>query len=330
MLAPMTRKPDDALAPVTLIAGPETLLADRAVAAVVAAARQVDPSADVSEVTASALRAAGLAELISPSLFASRRVVVVRDIQDAGDDLATALVDYIRDPASDIHLVLVHAGGVKGKRLVDGLRKAGARQVACDKITRPDDLMAFVQAEVRAARGRIDDLAARQLVEAVGGDLRALAAAAAQLTADSGGHVTSGVVGTYFEGHAEVKGWSVADKAVNGQVAEALQELNWALQTGTAPVMIVGSLASALRPLAKLSGVRRGVRDADVARDLGVPPWKVRVLRAQLRGWTPAGLAAAIQAVARADLNVKGASHDANLALTRAIVDIGRARAFRG
>jgi DNA polymerase III subunit delta len=318
----------DPLVPVTLAVGPEGLLADRAVAGVVMAARGADPDADVTEVSARDLGAAALGEHTSPSLFTTRRVLVVRDLQDADDDLGAALAAYSAAPADDVHLVLVHLGGPKGKRVLDALRKAGGREVACDKLAKADDQVDFVRSEVATAGGELDDDAARALVEAVGGDLRGLASAAEQLAADAvGGHVTRAVVATYFEGRAEVKGWVVADRAVEGRTAQAVEQLRWALETGTDPVLVTGALATALRSLARLSGSPRGVRDADLARDLGVPPWKVRVLRGQLRGWTPGGLVRAIRAVAAADLQVKGGGNDPTLALTRALIEIGRARA---
>jgi DNA polymerase III subunit delta len=323
----MTRK-SDPLAPVTLAVGPEGLLSDRVVSDVVAAARKVDRDADVTELSARDLGAAALGEHTSPSLFASRRVLVVRDLQDADDHLGAVLATYASRPADDVHLVLVHPGGPKGKRVLDALRRAGAREVACDKLTRPDEQVEFVRAEVAAAGGALDDDAGRALVEAVGTDLRGLASAAGQLCADAvGGHVTRAVVATYFEGRAEVKGWVVADRAVEGRTALAVEQLRWALETGTDPVLVTGALATALRSLARLSGAPRGVRDADLARDLGVPSWKVRVLRGQLRGWTPAGLVRAIRAVAAADLKVKGGGNDPTLALTRALIEIGWARA---
>lgn len=316
------------MVPVTLAVGPEGLLADRAVAGVVTAARGADPDADVTEVSARDLGAAALGEHTSPSLFTTRRVLVVRDLQDADDDLGAALAAYSAAPAADVHLVLVHLGGPKGKRVLDALRKAGGREVACDKLARADDQVDFVRSEVAAAGGELDDDAARALVEAVGGDLRGLASAAEQLAADAvGGRVTRAVVATYFEGRAEVKGWVVADRAVEGRTAQAVEQLRWALETGTDPVLVTGALATALRSLARLSGSPRGVRDADLARELGVPPWKVRVLRGQLRGWTPGGLVRAIRAVAAADLQVKGGGNDPTLALTRALIEIGRARA---
>ncbi len=322
----MARRADHVLAPVTLVIGPETLLADRTVQAVVAAARRADAEAEVIEAAAADISAGSFAEQVGPSLFATRRVLVLRDIQDAGDDLSAALRDYAAAPADDVQLVLVHGGGIKAKALVDALRKAGVQQIQAERVTRFDDQVAFVVAEVAAAGSGISDSAARRLVDSVGADLRGLAAAAEQLAADAEGPVTDEVVARYFDGRAEVKGWTIADRAMEGRTSIAVEELQWALDTGTAPVLVVGALAAAVRTLARLGTLGRGLRDADVARELGVPPWKLSSLRRQLHGWTPAGLERALHAVATADLAVKGGSNDARLALTRALVEIGAAR----
>src|SRR5215207_3814204 len=96
------------LSPITLVVGPEALLSERAVGTVCAAARAVDAEADVSELPGSELTPAVLAEQLSPSLFATRRVLVVRAVQDVGDQAAAALVRYAADPEPETHLVLVH------------------------------------------------------------------------------------------------------------------------------------------------------------------------------------------------------------------------------
>ncbi|SEF18529.1 DNA polymerase III, delta subunit [Jiangella alba] len=276
----------------------------------------------------SELTAGGLAEHVSPSLFATSRVLLVNDVQDVSEPVGDLLVGYVTSPIEGIYVVLLHPGGVKGKKLLTALRKAGIHEVPAERLTRPDDQVSFVRAEVRRQGGRIDEAAARQLVESVGADLRGLASAAGQLAVDApDGQVTGQVVAMYFEGRAEVKGWVVADRAVEGKTGEAVEQLRWALETGTDPVLVTGALATSLRSLARLAGAPRGMRDADVARDLGIPPWKIRVLRGQLRGWTPTGLARAVRAVADADLAVKGGGNDATLALTTALVAIGTARA---
>ncbi len=64
------------------------------------------------------------------------------------------------------------------------------------------------------------------------------------------------------------------------------------------------------------------MREGDLARELGVPPWKVRAVRDQSRGWTEDGLAVAIRSVARADAQIKGAAHDPAYALERMVLDV--------
>src|SRR5207248_7770979 len=60
-----------------LVVGDEELLATRAVAEVCAAVRADDPEADVRELEAAALVVGELAEVLSPSLFGGRRVLVL-------------------------------------------------------------------------------------------------------------------------------------------------------------------------------------------------------------------------------------------------------------
>ena len=74
-------------------------------------------------------------------------------------------------------------------------------------------------------------------------------------------------------------------------------------------------MAGSTRALAKYVGAPKNLRDADIASVAGVPPWKLKQLKQQSRGWTEAGLARAIRAVAQADADIKGAASDANYTL---------------
>ena len=106
-----------------------------------------------------------------------------------------------------------------------------------------------------------------------------------------------------------------------------------------APVQLVGRLlARALRVSAFATGARglaryvsapRGMREADLAREVGVPPWKLRTLRDQSRSWSRDGLAAAINAVAQADADIKGAAHDPAYTLERLVLTIAALREGR-
>lgn len=328
-LSAMARKTDtadmsDPLAPLTLAVGQEDLLLDRAVQQVVAAARASDADTDVRDLTPDQLQPGTLAELTSPSLFAERKVVVVRNAQDLSADTIKDVKAYLASPVEEITLVLLHAGGAKGKGLLDAARKMGAREVACPKMTKPADRLSFVRSEFRTIGRSATSEACQALVDSIGSDLRELASAVSQLAADVEGTIDEAVVGRYYTGRAEASSFTVADRAVEGRAAEALEALRWSLATGVAPVMITSALAQGVRAIGKLSSARGG-RPADLARELGMPPWKIDRVRQQMRGWTPDGVAAALTAVAAADAGVKGGGDDPEYALEKAVVAIARA-----
>ncbi|MDI5973155.1 DNA polymerase III subunit delta [Streptomyces sp. SL13] len=321
---------DDLLAPVTLAVGQEDLLLDRAVGQVVAAARAADADTDVRDLTPDALPPGALAELVSPSLFSERKVVVVRNAQDLSADTVKDFKAFLAAPVEEITLVLVHAGGAKGKALLDAARKVGAREVACPKMTKPADRLAFVRGEFRAAGCSATPEACQALVDALGSDLRELASACAQLAADIEGPVDEAVVARYYTGRAEATGFEVADFAVTGRAAEALERLRWALAVGQPLPGITFALASGVRAIGKLATAPRNARPGDLARDLGMPPWKIDRVRQQMRGWSADGVSVALRAVAEADAAVKGAAADPAYALEKAVVIIARAARSRG
>ncbi|WP_431968931.1 DNA polymerase III subunit delta [Actinacidiphila sp. bgisy160] len=320
---------DSPLAPVTIAVGQEDLLLDRAVREVVRAARAADADTDVRDLTPDALQPGTLAELTSPSLFAERKVVVVRNAQDLSADTVKDVKAYLDAPVEEITLVLLHAGGAKGKGLLDAARKAGAREVACPKMTKPADRLAFVRQEFRTLGRSATPEACQALVDAIGSDLRELAGACAQLASDVEGAIDAAVVARYYTGRAEATGFEVADLAVTGRAAEALERLRWAIAVGQPLPGITFALASGVRAIGKLASAPRGARPADLARELGMPPWKIDRVRQQMRGWSGDGVSAALRAVAEADAAVKGGSADPAYALEKAVVAVARAARTR-
>jgi len=314
-------------ASVTVVVGDEELLVERAIAASVAIARAADADTDVRELPAALLEVGQLAELTSPSLFGERRVLVFRDAEQLPKDVVDEVVAVIREGADDVGVVLVHKGGARGKPLLDAALIAGARRVDCARLTRPGERVDFVRAEFRVAGRAISEDGARALIEAVGSELRELAAACAQLCTDTDGQVDAELIGRYYRGRAEANGFAVSDRALEGRLGEALEQLRWALAVGTAPVLITSALAQGIRALAKVASAPRGLYGAEMARVLEMPPWKIERVKGQLRGWTPSGVAAAVSAIAQADEQVKGGGTDAGYALEKAVLAIVAARA---
>ncbi|WP_019819286.1 DNA polymerase III subunit delta [Saccharomonospora saliphila] len=317
--------------PLHLVLGDEELLVERAVRAVLDSVRIADPAAELTRMRVSELTAPQLAEMVSPSLFSEGRVIVLDAAHDIAAEIADAVLDYVRHPADGIVLVVVHNGGGRskaGKSLPGALRKAGAVVTECAKITKPAEREAFVRTEVRSAGGRIDAAAVTALIDAVGSDLRELASAAGQLVADSGGAIDEHAVRRYHRGRADVTGFEVAEKAVAGDRAAALESLRWAQQTGVAHVLLADALADAVRTVARVSAAGRG-NPNQMAGELGMPPWKVRKAQGQTRGWSARGLAEAMRIVARVNAEVKGAAADADYAVERAVLDVLAARQQR-
>ena len=318
---------DSRPAPLTLVLGDEELLVSRAIAGIVAAARGFDAGADVVETAAEGVDEGFLLELSSPSLFGGVRVVVVRGAQELAEEARDALAGLALDPLPEVVLVVAHSGVPKGKRLVDALQAAGADVVRCPRVTRPAERLEFVQGEVRRAGRSITAGACRALVDAVGSDLRELAAAVGQLLADApdGGPVDEATVARSHRGRAETTGFQIADAAVGGDAPGALALLRSALDTGTADLLVVSALASGLRELAAVRGAG-GASSGAVARQLGLPPWKVEKAQRGARGWSDEGLSLAVRAVAHADELVKGAGAVPAYALEAAVLTVARAR----
>jgi DNA polymerase-3 subunit delta len=334
-------------AAVNVVVGEEELLIERAVSALVASARAslaagapgpagpgndlAGASGDVHDVLAAELAAGELASLTSPSLFGGGGVVVIRSAQDAGKEVAGEIVRYAADPAPDVVLILTHAGGAKGKALLTSLTgktaAAPAAVIECPKITRFGERLDFVRAEFRRARRPADEGGLRALLDAVGSDLREIAAACSQLAADVDGPIDAAAVGRYYQGRAEASGFSVSDRAVEGKLGDALEQLRWALATGVPPVLITSALAQGVRLLGRVGAAPRGVASAALAAEVGAPPWKIDRVRQQLRGWAPEGVARALQVVAEADAQIKGEAASADYALERAVRRIVACRA---
>jgi DNA polymerase III subunit delta len=110
-----------------------------------------------------------------------------------------------------------------------------------------------------------------------------------------------------------------------GDVPAALEALRWALHVGVDPVPIADALADGVRTVARVASAGRG-NSYQLASSLGMPAWKVERAQRQARGWSAAGLAAAMQATAQCNADVKGGSDDRGYALERAVFAMSAAR----
>ena len=313
-----------ALMGITLIQGGEELLADRAIAEAIAAGN----GATVTQLSADLLELGQITDALAPSLFGDARIIVVKDIQDLASDLGEEIATYLDDPDSGVHLVLWHKGGVKGKALLDKIKKTKPTVLTVDAIKKESDKADFVRSEFARLGRKIDSDAVQSIVDALGSDMRELSGVCSQLASDvaAGNSITAQDVAIFQRGRVETTGYDVADAVLDGKTDLALVTLRQALDTGVDPVMIISAIAGSLRTLAKVSGANRSAKSFELASALGLPPWQIDKARRQLAGWTPATLAGAVVALSQADADIKGAASDPIYALERGVISIARSK----
>lgn len=307
-------------ASVVLVSGPEEVCAERAIAGIRDYLRAEDPALEVSDVRADDYAPGTLLAVTSPSLFGEPRLVRVAGVEKCTDAFIQEAVAYLDGPQEGATVVLRHTGvSVRGKKLLDALRGGAGDgiEIACPAVKRDSDRVDFAAGEFRAANKRIAPTALRALVSAFADDLTELAAACQQLIGDVEGDITDEVVTRYYGGRVEVSAFVVADTAIGGRYGESLVALRHALASGADPVPLVAAFAMKLRTMARVAGVRGSSRE--LAAQLGMKDWQIDRARRDLAGWNERSLGMAIQATARADAEVKGASRDPIFALERMV-----------
>lgn len=309
--------------PVILVTGPEHLFADRVWNKVRADLKEADPQLEIHEVEASQYAAGMLMTLASPSLFGEPRLIRVTGAEQASDAFITDAKSYVLSPDPDTTLLIRHAGGQRGKGLLDTIRGISdhAVEVQCPA-AKPGEIPGLVRAEFHRLGVQADQRAIQALVQAFPENLEELFAVCAQLAGNATGQVTLGAVETLTGGRVETNAFKVADAAIAGNAAEALVSLRQALDTGVQPIPLLGAIHFKIRAMAKVFGLQGA--PGQLAKQLGMAPWQVERAMRDCRGWREEGLARVVAQAGTTDLALKGGAQDAHYALERYVLTIAR------
>ncbi len=312
-----------------LVSGPEEVCAERAIGGIRDLLRADDPSLEVSDIDASDYVAGTLLNVSAPSLFGEPRLVRIGGVERCSDAFLAEALSYLGATQEGATVVLRHTGAsVRGKKLLEAVRAGtgGGIEIPCPAVKRDSDRFDFVAGEFQSAGRRIAPAALRALVGAFADDLTELAAACQQLISDLDGDITEQIVDRYYGGRIETSAFTVADTAIAGRYGDALLSLRQALASGADPVPMVAAFAAKLRGMARVAGSRES--SSALAARLGMKDWQVDRARRDLAGWTQDTLGMAVQACARADAEVKGASRDPVFALERLVTVVATRAPF--
>lgn len=314
----------DPLAPVYLVHGPEQLLREEALAAIVRVA--LDPAlAEFNEDRFEAGQCrpeevVGAAQML-PAMTA-RRLVVVRGVERFKAEALAPLAAYVADPSPTTCLVLEGEKVDMRRTPFNTVKKVG-QAVEC-KAPYDNQLVPWIAARARAMGRVISPEAAQFLANYTGANLSALAGEMEKAATYAGNGpidieavsetVGSGRVHTVFE---------LTDALGDRRPAAALKALATLLDAGEAPLRVQAIIVRHYRLLWRAHQARR-MGGGDLARTLGVAPFLAKKLAAQAGRYGEGELAGCFRRFAQVDLDLKGgalsprrALEDQVLALTR-------------
>ena len=310
-----------ALAQVTLIHGSEEVLAERALDL------ELDKRAEFERtfLAGDELTTGRFAETIAPSLFAEKRVVVIRALHEAPSEIVEEIERDLEIADPNVHLIFIHGGGNKAKGFVDRLKKSKALVISCEPLKKVSDKESFIKNEFKEAGRKVSPAAISALIDATGSDMRELAASCRQIAFDVAASkevIDEGDIANFYQGRVEASGFDVADAVIAGDETGALIALRNALDTGTDPVMIIAATASSVRTIAKVAGEPRNANPYQLASKLGLAPWQIEKARKSISRWSPQLIKFSIQELAAADVAVKGGESDPIYAVERCVLAI--------
>lgn len=310
-------------APVVLITGPEGYLADQAFEIIKKMLSDADPSLLTHKLTAESYGAGEIYTLASPSLFGEPRLIKIDRVEKSNDQLIADGKSYVLNPDSETTVIFRHSSGVRGKALLDTIRKEspGSIEIHCPEV-KAKDRGALVRAEVKRFGGRIDSSSLILLLEAYQDDLEELMSVTRQLIAVSAGDINVPHVERITGGRVEAGAFRVADAAISGNANEAIVLMRQALSTGTAQIPLLAALNLKVRTMAKVMGAKGSVND--LAKSFGVAPWQAERALRDLRGWRENDLAKAVDLGAETELLLKGGSRSPEYALEKFVLFVAR------
>jgi DNA polymerase-3 subunit delta len=316
-------------APTTLVLGEEDLLAERAVAEAVAAARdELGDETTVEEVQGGALPDGFAMGLATASLFGGGRVVVVNGADALDATGRQAVLAVARDPSPGTVLVLRAASVGRQAKFFKELQPHA--QVVTVARLRPSERASWLRAEVRRLGRKADEGAITALIDTVGQDLRELAGAVAKLHVAvpppeplRAAHVTEFLAQTADRGV-----FDLTDAVFGGDAAAALGHLDSLLAQGEDVLGLLGMLARQLRLLLKVSE-HPNAPSGQVAQAIGggLRDWQVDRARRQARKFQPEVLRRALDMIAEADAGVRNGSLPSRLLLEMVVTRIASAGA---
>lgn len=265
----------------------------------------------------------------TPPFLTDKRVVVARDVGRFAAEEVGPLVSYLENPLDSSDLVLVAGGGRVVKKLQDAVKAVGT-VVDTAPPSRPKDRQGWIADHVAAAGVRMKPDAVAQLGQWLGEDAGRLDGILATLTSTYGDdHVlTFDEVEPFLGDAGGVPPWDFTDAIDAGDTSKALVLLGRMMHAGGRhPLQLLAILHTHYANLARLDGADAR-SEQDVMAATGIKsPFPAKKALANFRRLGPRGARRALELLAQADLDLRGAKDlDPELVMEVLVARLSRLR----
>ena len=245
---------------------------------------------------------------LTPPFLVDRRVVVVREAGRLLTADAPRLVEVIGDPLPSTVLILVGGGGTVPAPLVKAVNAAG--RIIDVTTSKAGERKAWLHDHLRGAPVKLEPAAADLLAAHVGEDLGRVEGLLGALSAayGEGARISAEDLAPYLGEAGNVPRYELTDAIDKGDPGRALIVLHRMLDAGgLVPVQVLATLHGHFANMLALDGDDVG-SERDAAALLGTAPFVAKKALEQSRRLGSARIAEAINLIAAADLDVRGAS----------------------
>lgn len=246
----------------------------------------------------------------TPPFLTDKRVVVTRGVGRFNAEDVAPLVAYIDHPLDTTDLVLVGGGGRLPKALTDALKRNGAHVTDTAPPTRAKDRSGWIEQQFAASGVRIDGSALQALGGWMGEDAGRLQGVIETLVSTYGTDrkLTKADIEPFLGEAGGVPPWDLTDSIDRGDTTLALTLLQRMTGSGERhPLQVMAILHGHYGKLLRLDGADART-EAAAAEVLGIKPgFPAKKAMEQYRKLGTSGVTRAIELLAQADLDLRGA-----------------------